>query len=459
TSWLSAGVGGDIPLSPLTDEKMLFAGEISARAAKNLSFNASFAPNAEANFGMIYTGPSRLSFTGRYRKFFENKLRNRRLQKDRISFGVSAPFSLGGKTFGVRLNGNINRFPNYTSTSYNYGASAPFRPVHLNFLGRYTINKVGDISNSVITTQLIATINALRWFRPQIRLEYDHTNTQLVKYGIFIGKRVFRTGQLALNYERNNFTESNQITLTFNLFTNYAHIQSRSIAVRDQIVVNQVYRGSIQYDQSTKSVRFDKDNAVGLGAVVVRPFLDVNYNGARDAGEESVSGLWAKVRGSSGQRRKSDNLYFYERLQPYDNLLVEIDAQSLDDPILRPTNENYHVKVTPNMITTIDIPVVTTSDISGKVTRMTEHGEVGAGGVRIFILNISSDIVTEVTTFNDGEFFYLGLLPGKYRVYLDSKQLAESGYRADRDGRNFEILPKRGGESIRGVNFNIIPVE
>ncbi|MCH9031791.1 MAG: hypothetical protein IIB00_05980 [candidate division Zixibacteria bacterium] len=60
---------------------------------------------------------------------------------------------------------------------------------------------------------------------------------------------------------------------------------------------------------------------------------------------------------------------------------------------------------------------------------------------------------------NDGEFFYLGLLPGKYRVYLDSEQLAESGYRADRDGRNFEILPKRGGESIRGVNFNMLPVE
>lgn len=452
-SRLTAGVSMDAPLSPLDGEITLMSTELALQAASNLTINSSVSPGNANRIGINFTHPSFVSFNGEYTNFQENPIRNRLSQKTRLSFSISTPLRIKGKSFGLRLNVLQNNFATFSTKSLNYGLSASFSKAHFNYLGRYRITDVGSRSTKSIISQLITTISVSRLFRPQLRTEYDHSESRIVTYSLNISKRLFRNNQMTFSYERNELIKTNSFLLTFGLILDAAHLTSRSRVIEKQISLSQVYRGSLQYDHQAKRIRFDKNNSVGYGAAVIRPFYDLNYNGSYDHGEETISGLRAKIRGSGGERRDSDRLYFYERLQAYDNYLVEIDERSLDDPTLKPVEENFMVRLNPNMVTTIDVPLVTASDISGSISRMTSVGPRGVGGVRIIILNLSRDIITEITSFNDGEFYHLGLLPGKYRAYLENSELENFGYRVNPPSIEFEIKPQVGGVSIEGINF------
>ena len=175
--------------------------------------------------------------------------------------------------------------------------------------------------------------------------------------------------------------------------------------------------------------------------------------------EETVSGLKAKITGAGGRPRGGDRTYYYDRLRPYDEYLVQIDQYSLDDPTLKPSNENYKVTLNPSVVTAIEVPIVTASEISGSVKRQVGDGTIGLGGIRVKLFNISKDIITEVTTFNDGEYWYLGLLPGSYRAYLDTDQLSRAGYRSEPESIQFDIRPVLGGEVIENISFIMVPAQ
>jgi hypothetical protein len=192
---------------------------------------------------------------------------------------------------------------------------------------------------------------------------------------------------------------------------------------------------------------------------VVTPFLDENYNGVKDPNEANLSGLKAKITGAGGRPRGGDQVYYYDRLRPYDEYLIQIDKYSLDDPTLKPSNENYRVTLNPSVVTSIEVPIITASEISGSVRRRVGNGTTGVGGIRLMLLNISKDVLTEITTFTDGEFYYMGLLPGSYRAYLDPVQISRAGYRTEPAQIEFDIKPVIGGEVIEDINFIMVPAD
>ena len=77
-------------------------------------------------------------------------------------------------------------------------------------------------------------------------------------------------------------------------------------------------------------------------------------------------------------------------------------------------------------------------------------------GIKIRIINITTDELTEITTFNDGDYYYLGLTPGSYRAYIDPKQLEQYGYKSEPGGIDFIIEPTEGGTSIEDISFKIV---
>ena len=216
-------------------------------------------------------------------------------------------------------------------------------------------------------------------------------------------------------------------------------------------------RGSVRYDRVRGAVRFDRRSGVGYGAAVVRPFLDANNDGVVTKGESYLPGVRARISGVGGRAMGQNRWYYYDGLRPYDSYVVQIDPSSLDDPTLRPVYENFRVSLTPNVVTTVDVPIVAASDISGMVYRETAQGKYGLGGIKVKILNISRDIITELTTFNNGEYYYLGLVPGSYRAYIDPEQLAQYGYTTAPESIPFEILPSSNGSSVESIDFSLIP--
>ena len=107
----------------------------------------------------------------------------------------------------------------------------------------------------------------------------------------------------------------------------------------------------------------------GLGSAVIRPFLDDNYNGEYDEGEQYLAGLRANIKGAGRRTHGEQRLYYYDRLRPYAEYMVEIDEVSLDNPLLKPTADHFSVTVNPNVVTSVEVPLVLGGELSGSVMR------------------------------------------------------------------------------------------
>ena len=72
-------------------------------------------------------------------------------------------------------------------------------------------------------------------------------------------------------------------------------------------------------------------------------------------------------------------------------------------------------------------------------------------------MNEMTGKITEIITFNNGEFYHLGLIPGMYRAYIDQDQLEKYGYISEPAYRSFQVKTVEGGDYVENINFIIKP--
>ena len=448
---LTLGLNLDMPVGDEDDELPIVAGDATYLLLGNLTLNASIAKNYAAKTGFTFSRPSTVNITAGYIKYYENPIRNPLEQLSKISFSISSPMKIGERYLGLRYNISADKYSDLLSINMNYGMNASISPFHITYMGKFKSSRFTNKTANSISSQIMMSTRLLRILRPQFRIDYDHTDQTITKYGIHVAKRIFRSGQLTLSVERNVPTGTNTIMATFNMLTSFADFTSRYTNTGKRQAMNQLQRGSVRYNRETHGLQFDRKNAVGTGSAVVRPFHDANYNGVMDSNEEYLSGLRARIAGGHVSIRGEDRQYYYDGLRPYEDYMVQIDQYSLDNPLLKPTNENYKVMVNPNVVTAIKVPIVTTSEITGQVNRQVGPAIRGVGGTKVILMNLSKESLVELTTFNSGEYYYIGLVPGSYKAYIDPEQLKHYGYISQPAQVEFEIKPVEGGTLIGGL--------
>jgi hypothetical protein len=458
-SRLTTGLDVDIPVTPLENERPMYAFEATFQPATNFALAGSMSPDNRLEFDANYVWPSVITFGAHASSYFENAVMNPMRQQYRWQVSLSSPLRIRGLYLGLRYNISQDQYEGFGSTNMTYGFNTSFKPVHLNYVGQWQqrSDALGQVLSSVLTSKLMGSIEVHRRFRPQFRIDYDHTAGEITRYGISLAKRLWRSSQMTLSYENAPVSGASSFLVTLHFFTNFLDFSSRTQVSGGRTTMTQMQQGSIRFDQNNHRFLFDRKRSVGYGTAVVTPFLDENYNGVRESTEESVPGLKAKVTGVSGRPRGGDRTYYYDRLRPYDEYLVQIDPYSLDDPTLKPSNENFRVTLNPSVVTQIEVPIVMASEISGSVKRQVGEGTAGVGGIKVILFNVSKDIITEVTTFNDGEYYFLGLLPGSYRAYLDPEQLKRGGYATQPPAIEFDVKPVMGGQTIENISFLMVP--
>ncbi|MEW5796889.1 MAG: carboxypeptidase-like regulatory domain-containing protein [Candidatus Zixiibacteriota bacterium] len=458
-SRVTAGVSADVPTDPLENQTPFYAFEATIQPATNFTLAGSASPDNRLMLDANYVWPSVVSFGAHAAKYYENEFTNALGQQYRWQFSISSPLRVFGRYLGLRYNITQDQYLTFGTTNMTYGINTAIKPVHFNYVGQYQVKRgdAGSVLASQLSSKIMGSIQFHRRFRPQFRLDYDHTNNEITRYGASLTKRLWRSGQLTLSYESSPASQFTTFLATLHFFTGLFESSNRTQVSSGRVNVTQMHQGSIRFDQHKTRFIFDRRRAVGYGTAVVRPFLDDNYNGRKDPNEQTIPGLKAKISGVSGQPRGDERTYYYDRLRPYDEYLVQIDQYSLDDPTLKPSNENYQVTLNPSVVTEIEVPIVTASEVSGSVKRQVGAGTAGLGGIRVQVFNISKDVLTEITTFNDGEYYFLGLLPGSYRAYVDPEQLKRGGYRSQPEAIEFDVKPVTGGLQIENISFLLIP--
>jgi len=465
TPQLTMGINAEIPLnvkvedSTSEDSRPQIGAELVFQPLTNLTFNGLYAPNYSIQGGLSFTRPTVFSINGRVTFYEHNLLRNPLDQEHNITLAFSSPLRLWGQQFGLRFNISHDQYPTVSHLGLYYGFSASVSKLYMNYIGRYKISEYdeADRTQKTASSQIIAGLRSSWLVQPQCRIDYDHDLNEVVRYGIYLTRRVFRTGQLSLSYERNQVSKSNLFMVTFNIFTGFADFNTRVVASSDQVAMAQSQHGSVRFNQESYSFMFNRRSGVGQSSAVLRPFIDENFNGIYDDGEEQLSGLRAKIPGAGSQRTGKDKAYYYDRMQPYDEYIVEIDQYSLDNPLLKPVHDGYRIQFNPNMVTPIRVPIVTVSEISGTVRRQMGESRVGIGSIKVQVMNLTTGSSTELTTFNNGDYYYLGLIPGRYRARINPEQLEAHGYTTEPEVVDFEVEATEGGTYVENISFLLTP--
>ncbi len=182
--------------------------------------------------------------------------------------------------------------------------------------------------------------------------------------------------------------------------------------------VSQFVQGSVLYDPDRRQVAFASGPSLERAGISGRVFLDVNGDRRWQAGEQTLYGVRVRagfvtaVSDSSGRYRIWD-------LPAFEPVLVAVDTSTLASPLWLPAYNAVSVETGPNRFRSLDIAVVPTGVIEGRVVRQTVDSIVPVAGARLLLRRHGSSQTTGLVTFSDGGFYLIGVKPGEYELSAD----------------------------------------
>jgi hypothetical protein len=416
--------------------KMIITGEFTYLVRAKAILNYRFASNFQLEVN--YT-----KYNKEQKAIYHNYLEERRLLLSfPVSFGRILSFSR------ISVNQIVLPVSKYTYGEYIFSFNA------------HRLNS-NITTNAFFTNQWKAAFNtniALNYrlykklfFKPQF--QYDYSRQMFTMAKTAIEKYIFSRGFVNLSYETNFYSKTNSVGVGFRYDFSFAQTSFAVRQTHKTTSVVQSARGSLLYDSKGRYTRFDNRSSIGKGGMLVVPFLDINRNGKRDAGEPKAEGLNFTVNGGSTECIKKDTTFRVFDLEPYINYLVKIDANGFDNIAWQIQKHTISVQVEPNNFKLVEIPVLIMGEVSGNVFLKNKNGNKSLGRITVAFFNSDSTSSFRAVTESDGYFSLLGLPPGFYTARIDSKQLKKLNMTSTPTELKFRISASREGDLIDGLEF------
>ena len=290
-------------------------------------------------------------------------------------------------------------------------------------------------------------------FSPQI--QYDFSSEGFTNMTLKLERPVFEKGFMNLGYEHNFQRNTYTFQVGLRYLFDFAQTSATSRIGNQNSSFVESARGSFLFDDRTKYLTNNNRSSVGKGAITVIPFLDLNLNGEWDKDEPNVPGLKLKNLGGRLVYSKDKTIIRIYDLQPYVQLLIEIDPISLDNIAWKVRKPVIAVETLPNQFKTLHIPIEVLGEVAGMVYFKNDSGTSGQGRIIVNILDKNGETAARILTEGDGYFTYLGLKPGKYKAVIDADQLENLGYSVSNDEFPFEILIDKYGDIVDTLEFTL----
>src|SRR6267154_859209 len=204
------------------------------------------------------------------------------------------------------------------------------------------------------------------------------------------------------------------------------------------VSATQFLQGSLLWDRRTDHLGVAPGPSLERSGLSGRVFMDVNANGIRDAGEPGVANARVLI-GSLSARTDSTGAYHVWDLVPFEPVMVSLDSVSLESPLLVPLFARTSIVPGPNRFRSLDIPVVGSGVIEGRVLR----NNAGVGGVTLILTDRRTGARRALVTFNDGAFYLMGVKPGDYELTGEEQVL--DALAVDAEPVRFSLAPTPNG--------------
>lgn len=433
-----------------------------ARITDGLIGEASVTPYANSTGKLSLTLPSLVGGSVTYTRFGRNYFFNPIRAIDETEVTVSLPFTLDGAFMSVRGIARQTLYQSAKERAFQLGASIQFYSIQPSITTTYS-----QYQPTGFTTELIkrwtttASLDArLRGnFILRVLGQYNHSFRQF-EFATAQFSKTF-TNQLffQLFLERTFIVQASIIGLRLSYYLPFARLQGTVAKTTDIYYYRQYVSGTTLFSSSTGDIYFQNyPNRVGFGALVVQPFLDLNNNGQKDEGENSISQL--RIRAATQttlkrlQRLKEGQVGTLTAL-PYQTYTLFLEQQKLENPLWITPFTAMELVTEPNLLRKVNFPIVVGGIVRGVVQRSVNQNLEPVENVSVRLRNMTTGYEKTVRTYATGEYEFVGVPPGSYTVFVDESSLQQLGLRPDPPRRDIEILSKSEGDLVEYVDFTL----
>ncbi len=422
---------------------------------------------------MNYTGPLGLSLDAEYDKPLSGRTTSSLLgtspvtnpfyMQDQRKLTLSAPLPLGLGSLRLAAtdlpmntdSGNLALSPeimmNVFGTSVNISANGYF------LRNAFSLVPMGDATGQAgLSLMLFGGII----LRPELNLDY--TTRTLNSAQFQLTKMLGDWANLDLTAVR-TFGLSSATSFQLALRTTLPEMQvgfTSSAASTTPISSSATVQGSIGFDAGTGFFTSNRPE-VRRGGIEVIPYIDKNGDGKWDDGEPLVPKFgFARA---PGQATTSDSgILRITNLEPYTPYFVQTSTANLDNISLMPKFSSFEVTPPANGFAKIEIPLASAGQIEGYVMQMKNGKSDALGGARMIVRHWEPGVDTselsfsqDLLSYSNGEYYYMGIMPGKYRIQVDPHQLALLHATTKPAFIDFTVKSVDDGDVVEGLNFTV----
>jgi len=446
-------VGGGVEyLSAVSNGKkiMPFA-NTSIRIASNMLFSGEYTHGVRTRGIFSYRMPSNLQIDLDYTRYAKDQkaiIYNYREERKVI---ISKPFS--NHTFSLFTRVTLDQIvlPESKYTTAEWLLSGALFKVGTNLTTYAVFMPKADpfvYSNLALSFRLPGQLIVT----PQVQFEYN--SHKVITAKCEVGKYFSRNGYLNASYERNFRNNISNISIGLRYDFSFSQIGLSALHSNGITTLVQSARGSLMHNGETGYNSASSRSRLGTGGVVLLPFLDLNNNGKRDAGEPRASGLRVNCNGGRIFQDLRDTTVRITEMEAYENYFIQLEHGSFENIAWQIKKPVIGVMIQPNQLRLIEVPVSIIGEVAGYVYQTDSTDEKkGLGRIKICILREDGSQAACIQTEPDGYFDFMGLAPGKYIAELDKQQVATLKIKVTPATIPFEITNNKDGDVIDELEF------
>lgn len=451
TRFMTMGAGVEY-LSSVTSTPVMPFAKASIRPISSLLISGEYMHKVNVKGTLNWRFRSDIQVELQYTKYDKEQkaINTNYLEERRIA--LSVPIRGKQLSFYTRVGANQIIMPNSTFTTAELLLSGNLFGVSSNLT---TYASFSPFSKPVVFSNLSLSVRLPYSFILNPQTQFSYTQGKFVSARVAVEKRIKGSGYINMSYERNFLYGSSNIELGMRYDFSFAQIGFSARKSNKAYSFVESFSGSIMADARSKYLGFTNRSSVGRGGMVLRPFLDLNWNGVWDKGEPKVFGLEVRVSGGRIQYNERDTLTRVYDLQPYTEYLVSLDGKNMDNISWRLPHETMSIVVDPNQFKHINIPVVVVGEASGEVYLRSDDMLKGQGRITVHFYNKDTVLRYTTMTESDGYFSFMGLPPGDYIAAIDPEQMQKLNMTASPAFTPFTIEPYTDGDLVYDLEFTI----
>lgn len=457
--WLSNLIGAEYLEDNLFDEPLFF-NSLTARISSSYLFNIFTAPKAFYRISANAIYPSLTSINLSYTRYESNPLYNPTNINNEISSSLNLPVYMDENPLNIQVNGDYQDFSSSkiygfrVSSSKNIGSFTPTLVYSLRqFKYPGSLLRQSYLSTGAIYSigTLPSPISFLRGLLINSGINYNFNSEKFESYFVSFASNLTNSVRLQFDYEKNLTYDVTNARMQ--LFLELPFTRSYSTIGKDFFTTNM--QGSLLFNDSQAQINFFNREQIGRAASSFRTFIDENANGVYDNGEQPITDAKINIASLNSNIRLGDGETQVNDLNPFSIYNVKIDETNLENPMYTAKDKIFSFEAGPNYVKNINIPFYSASEIGGNVQRISGSVKSPLSGIKVHIEGIDYDQNLTVNTFSDGSFYYFGLRPGKFKIYLNKNQLEYINCVSEPAEIILEIEASGAGKSFENLNFEL----